>query len=229
MSGFLSQLSCAPPVMIEALLEGRPLVILAPHPDDETLGCGALLWDASQRGTSCHVICVTDGSRSHPNSVNWPAMRLAHTRQAELRGACAILAPRARVTWLGHPDCAAPDDEATARALAGMFAPDALVLASWQGDPHVDHEQVARLARRVASLRPDTALAYYPIWGRFTDRTAPTTRIVASRSAKDAKRRALACHRTQMTGLIDDDPTGFIMTEAHQHHFLTHPEIVIAA
>ena len=39
---------------------------------------------------------------------------------------------------------------------------------------------------------------------------------------------ALACHRSQMTPLIDDDPEGFVMEPWRQEHFLTHPEIVIA-
>ena len=52
--------------------------------------------------------------------------------------------------------------------------------------------------------------------------------FAASDAAVAAKRRALSCHRSQMTGLIDDDPTGFVMTDTHQAHFLTHPEIVIA-
>jgi hypothetical protein len=31
-----------------------------------------------------------------------------------------------------------------------------------------------------------------------------------------------------MTALIDDDPTGFVMSAAHQVHFLEHPEIYLA-
>ena len=110
MSGFLDHAASAPSLTPASLMQGRPLVILAPHPDDETLGCGALLFDAAAQGTPCHVICVTDGTRSHPGSRRWPAPVLAATRAAELRAACAILAPAARVTCLGYPDCAAPDD-----------------------------------------------------------------------------------------------------------------------
>lgn len=228
MSGFLDHAASAPSLTPASLVQGRPLVILAPHPDDETLGCGALLFDAAAQGTPCHVICVTDGTRSHPGSRRWPALVLAATRAAELRAACAILAPAARVTCLGYPDCAAPDDAQAAERVSALIAPDALVLATWEHDPHVDHQQVARLAMRLAAMRADLALAFYPVWGRFTDRAAEVRLIAASDAAVAAKRRALACHRSQMTGLIDDDPTGFVMTDTHQAHFLTHPEIVIA-
>ncbi|TJZ91444.1 PIG-L family deacetylase [Paracoccus gahaiensis] len=228
MSGFLDHVADAPEIAVAALLGDRPLVVLAPHPDDETLGCGALLFDAAGAGTPCHVICVTDGARSHPGSRAWPAARLAQARQDELRAAVRILAPAASVTWLGHPDCGAPDDAGAAEAIARLVPQGALLLASWGDDPHIDHQQVARLAYRIAAARPDLALAFYPIWGRFTDLQAPALRIEATDAACDAKARALACHRTQMTALIDDDPEGFVMTKAHQSHFLTHPEIVIA-
>ena len=228
MSGFLDHAASAPRLSPMALLQGRPLVILAPHPDDETLGCGALLFDAAAQGTACHVICVTDGTRSHPGSRRWPAPVLAATREAELRAACAILAPAAKVTCLGYPDCAAPEDRQAAGRVSALIEPDALVLATWAHDPHIDHQQVAGLAMGIAAGRADIALAFYPVWGRFIDRVADVRLIDASNAALAAKRRALACHRSQMTGLIDDDPTGFVMTDGHQAHFLTHPEIILA-
>jgi hypothetical protein len=52
--------------------------------------------------------------------------------------------------------------------------------------------------------------------------------IAASPAAREAKRRALACHRSQMTRLIDDDPEGFVMSDQQQAHFLQTPEIVLA-
>ncbi|AWX93960.1 hypothetical protein DPM13_16030 [Paracoccus mutanolyticus] len=57
-----------PGISVDDLLGGRALVVLSSHPDDGTLGCGALLQGASSQGVPCHVVCVTDGSRSHSNS-----------------------------------------------------------------------------------------------------------------------------------------------------------------
>ena len=219
MNGFLQHLG--EPIAVDELLAGRPLVVLAPHPDDETLGCGALLVDAAAQGASCSVICVTDGSRSHPKSTKWPAERLAKERRRELEAAVAILG--ATMHWLGHRDCQVQMDA----DISPLIPQDALLLATWEGDPHVDHQSVAQLAQKMA--RPDVMLAYYPIWGRFTNLTARARPIVASRAAREAKRRALACHRSQMTPLIDDDPEGFVMEAWRQEHFLMHPEIIIAA
>lgn len=215
------RLPLGPPLSPAELLEGRPLVVLAPHPDDETLGCGALLHDAAAMGIDTRVVCVTDGSRSHPASRLWPPARLAAERRRELEDAARILGTVA--TWLGHPDCAVPAD----LDLSPLIPPDALVLASWGGDPHCDHEAVAGLALR--AMRTDTRLAFYPIWGRFAPAPTVARPLAATPQARAAKRRALACHRSQMTALIDDDPGGFVMEAWRQAHFLDHPELIIAA
>lgn len=228
MSLFLKHVANAPWMDVARLLDGRPLVVLAPHPDDETLGCGALLHEAAQLGADCRVICVTDGRLSHANSRMW-AVHLAEVRKAELVEAVHQLAPSAEVHWLGYPDSEAPSDQTVARQVASLIPQNALVLASWEGDPHADHQQVAQMARRVVAERPDLKLAFYPVWGRFTDQVVSAYRIVPSRDARKAKVRALACHRTQMTKLIYDDPKGFVMERWRQRHFLKHPEIIIAA
>ncbi|MDH2329164.1 PIG-L family deacetylase [Cereibacter sp. SYSU M97828] len=209
------------PMTPAELIEGRPLVVLAPHPDDETLGCGALLFDAAAAGIETRVICVTDGSRSHPNSTTWPPARLAAQRRRELEAATAQLG--AEMHWLGHPDCGVPEDV----PLDHLIPADALVLASWGGDPHCDHESVARLAQK--AQRQDTRLAFYPVWGRFTGSRIVARPLVATAMALAAKRRALACHRSQMTPMITDDPEGFVMEDWRQAHFLEHPEVVIAS
>jgi LmbE family N-acetylglucosaminyl deacetylase len=90
---------------VELLADRRQLVVVAPHPDDETLGCGALLHEAAQSGTRCRVICMTDGSASHRNSKTWNRERLARARKSEFEAAVALLAPEAETIWLGYRDC----------------------------------------------------------------------------------------------------------------------------
>ncbi|HEX2943304.1 MAG TPA: PIG-L family deacetylase, partial [Rhodopila sp.] len=43
-------------------------LILAPHPDDESLGCGGLIATAVAAGRAPLVVILTDGAGSHPNS-----------------------------------------------------------------------------------------------------------------------------------------------------------------
>ncbi|GGH63502.1 hypothetical protein GVY41_19300 [Frigidibacter albus] len=190
----LRSLQDARPATAEMLIGGRSsLVVVAPHPDDETLGCGATLSEASRIGLDCSVICVTDGSRSHPASRDWPAARLAEERRRELLAAVGRLAPGAEVHWLGHPDCAAPEGEDAARQIGALIPRDALVLGPWIQDPHIDHERTAQLLRLLGSERLDLRFLDYPIWGRFREDGEVPADIwtLLARDAEGVKRAAL--------------------------------------
>ena len=57
-------------------------VVIAPHPDDETLGCGAIIARKRAAGTNVRVVIVTDGRRSH-RSDKIPVHRLIALRRKE--------------------------------------------------------------------------------------------------------------------------------------------------
>jgi LmbE family N-acetylglucosaminyl deacetylase len=67
----------------------RPAVVLAPHPDDETLGCGGLIALKRDRGVAVTVVFMTDGARSHAHLAD--ATDLVARRRAEASAACAVL------------------------------------------------------------------------------------------------------------------------------------------
>jgi hypothetical protein len=50
----------------EHLLDGRRLLVVSPHPDDETFGCGAAIARAATTGAGVTVVVATDGR------LNWP-------------------------------------------------------------------------------------------------------------------------------------------------------------
>ncbi len=50
------------------IIGGGTCLILAPHPDDESLGCGGLIAACVAAGRSPLVVILTDGAGSHPNS-----------------------------------------------------------------------------------------------------------------------------------------------------------------
>src|SRR5205823_5271974 len=71
---------------------GRPaagdrLVVVAAHPDDETLGAGGLIAGAHRAGAVITVIVATDGEASHPNSPTHSSAELATTRRGEVQAA----------------------------------------------------------------------------------------------------------------------------------------------
>jgi choline dehydrogenase-like flavoprotein len=62
---------------VAELTKMSPIVVLAPHQDDETLGCGGLLSAASEAGLKPRVIYLSDGGASHRNSPTWVLDKLA--------------------------------------------------------------------------------------------------------------------------------------------------------
>ena len=59
----------APCDSLTRLTGGGPIIVLAPHPDDETLGCGGLLAACAAAQIPAHIFVLTDGSLSHPNNM----------------------------------------------------------------------------------------------------------------------------------------------------------------
>jgi len=207
--------------------------VLAPHPDDESLGCGGLLALLAEAGAPTRVIVVTDGCRSHPNSVAYPAETLRALRMDEARDAVAALGldPNA-VTFLGHEDCGLPDEgtpafDEAARQLAEALRGVETVVVPWRRDPHCDHVGTWALACAAASLLDEPPRwIEYPVWAwpnAATDAAPQDGEARAWRldvaAVLDRKRRAIAAHRSQTTALIDDDPDGFTLSADMLSHF----------
>lgn len=127
---------------------GRTLVI-APHPDDEVLGCGGLLALLSGLGTPAVRAIVTQGMEP-----DYCARAIAEIR-AEAETAGAILGV-AETHWLGLP-AAGLDQVPHARLNAAIgelvtkVAPDTLLLP-FPGDIHRDHQLVFESA--MVAARP---------------------------------------------------------------------------
>jgi len=217
----LRAMAALPVVPLAAITGGEPVLILAPHPDDEALGCGGLIAAASAAGHPPFVLVLTDGSGSHPNSRSYPPQRLIAVREQEARNAVAILGlPGDRIGFLRLRDTAAPmDGKAFEAAVASVLATVAsagatTILAPWQHDPHCDHLAAHHMAAAAASRCRIGHLAY-PVWGWTL---APETVLsgLAPRGMRlditqylTDKQRAIAAHVSQYGGLIDDDPGGF--------------------
>src|SRR5579872_2311666 len=65
----------------------RSCVVIAPHPDDETLGAGATIMRKVDAGTPVHVVVATDGCKS---PVGDPSA-VAALRARELAAAASVL------------------------------------------------------------------------------------------------------------------------------------------
>ena len=205
----------------------RGVLIVAPHPDDECAGPGGLAALCAQAGIEIGVVVVTDGGASHPNSRAWPRGRLAARRQEETRAALATLGVRAEPVFLGLPDAGTPSLPGTARAeaCARLRAEvearrPGLVVTTWRREPHCDHRFAYDLAVG-AIADTGSRLAEYLVWtdliGAPGDAPASgeVERLDLDISSVQARKAdALRAHRSQLGLVVDDDPDGFVLSEA---------------
>ena len=214
--------------LVERIEDSRRVLIVAPHPDDETLGCGGLVAKLARSRTAFQFVFVTDGSASHLGSQSWSRQRLAAQRKAGAEEALNRLgvsySPR---VFLGLTDSAMPAafsgewQNALMRleAISRAFHPD-LALLPWRRDPHRDHQDSWMLAHTALRRAGCSCLTLeYAIWldelGELENHPRANEAdlvMIDVASALDAKRSAIDAHQTQTTELIDDDPHGFRLT-----------------
>lgn len=85
--------------------DNRALILIAPHPDDDILGCGGLIAAKVSRGARVRVIFLTDGAASHPGHPNLPAAELVPQRKREALAALNALGVLPdQITFLDLPD-----------------------------------------------------------------------------------------------------------------------------
>jgi LmbE family N-acetylglucosaminyl deacetylase len=213
-------------------LEDRPFIVVAPHPDDESLGCGGLIAQACRHGLRGKVVIVSDGAGSHPNSKAYPPGRLTSLRELEAKRAGAALGLKPEdMLFLRLPDRFVPHDgEDAERAIAAIVdcvgeLDAGSIFVSWRHDPHCDHEASYRIAREVQRRVSEVRLFEYVVWGHTLP---PSTKVGSIQSGfriclddelLERKRRAIAVHRSQTSDLIDDDPAGFLFTQIDLAYF----------
>jgi len=136
-----------------------PVCVIAPHPDDETLGAGGLIFECRRRGQPVTVLSVTDGEASHAERPD-----LAAIRRRELLRAMQIIGGSAlQIERLGLPDGDVHSKIATLRMALEALDRDVTLVAPYEHDGHPDHEAVGRACAEAAAAR-GMALARYVIW-----------------------------------------------------------------
>lgn len=222
------------------LHQGSPIMVLAPHPDDESLGCGALL-AAAWGGPGAHVVCLSDGAGSHPQSKRFPPACLARIRAHELDNAVVALGGAVHdITRLDYADGWVPGEGAKAKHIAERIAAQCETLGCQKLfstsclDAHADHKATASIAEQVSLLLPSIVVMQYPIWSRYDTPELLYETILQQRTFvldthpwQSVKRQAIQCHRTQLGLVVDDDPTGFVLQTTMIEQFATGPELFV--
>ena len=144
----------------------EPTVIIVPHPDDETLGCGGTICKMTSAGSKVHFVFVTDGGASHGGHGR---EELSAAREEEAIEAVQHLGAKADdITFLRFPDGGAGRhlEEIAARIEYVLEALDPRsVFVPHSKDPQADHIAARSAARLALDRRGRPVTIYeYPVW-----------------------------------------------------------------
>jgi LmbE family N-acetylglucosaminyl deacetylase len=228
----LRALSARNRVCREAPLLGRSAVVFAPHPDDETLGCGGTILKKTGAGAEVTIVVMTDGGASHRDFME--PDRLREIREAEaVEASLRLGVPAASVHLLGFADRglgeARPEAAERVADLLRAVRPGEIYVP-YEHDTPADH-RVTRAVVLEASRCLDEVVVYeYPVWFWFhwpwvaypvnnrrdvpritRDTTRSVARLLQHLSSAvyigdvlEQKRNALDAYKSQMTRLVND-------------------------
>jgi LmbE family N-acetylglucosaminyl deacetylase len=215
----------------------RSLMIIAPHPDDETLGCGGLMSLARMHGISVRVVVVTDGAASHANSPSFPRERLVAQRKSELINALDVLDVDLDPHHLDLPDAHTEElnlerlCESRSRLVEWIErdAPDCIAV-TWRREPHCDHRFAYNLTKDACEAVGFGPFLEYQIWAPLIGERSDAPRDGETRkielnvaSVRERKARATRMFESQL-GLIRDDPQGFCLKASDLSRLITDTE-----
>ncbi|MGZ5194139.1 MAG: PIG-L deacetylase family protein [Ramlibacter sp.] len=167
----------------------RRVLVIAPHPDDESLGCGGTL---AQLAPSCdiRVVLVTNGD----GGGELPA-GTSETRKSEMDKAVRALGIASPVIHFDEPDGRFADSPRFRAALANVVAqlqPN-WVFLPWLHDSHADHARIAHASSAVLARGTVDLLLYYETWV-----PVPATHVNDITGALETKKHAILCHETAL-------------------------------
>jgi len=171
------------------------VLVLAPHPDDETIGCGGSVCLHARRGDRVTVVFLTSGELGLKDL---PARRARAVREREAQAAAKRLGI-ARLHFLRHPDWFLGEHiTAAARDLRPILLreqPD-LVYAPHEADAHPDHQATLSVLRSAARrTKIACAVRAYEVWTPLAafDHVEDISRVMTTKLA------ALREHRSQLS------------------------------
>jgi N-acetylglucosamine malate deacetylase 1 len=154
-------------------ISDKAALIVSPHQDDETLGCGGVIALKRERGIEVNVAFITDGAASHVWHPQYAQGEIAPIRQQEAVEALGILGVEAEnIHCLGYPDGQLRWIEADRQqrivdqlvALIQRTRPEEIYVTH-QRDRSSDHEVAYELvARAILAAGGEIKLIQYPIW-----------------------------------------------------------------
>ena len=175
-----------------------PTLVLAPHPDDETLGAGGLIAKLCSAGVPVTIVAITDGENAYADAHGLGDIRVLEQTEAVRH----LGVPEHMIHRLHLPDRDVSDyEDELVEMLLPLVTGDMHLVAPWQWDFHPDHEAAGRAATRVAQ-RTNLPITYYLFWTWHRGKPSmldglPIMKLPLSDADQKSKLRALQAHVSQ--------------------------------
>lgn len=149
------------------LVTPNKVLIVAPHPDDEVLGCSGLIQRLLNEGKQIDVVILSGGGKSHAGCCNMDESILIESRRNLSRKAAEILGlPIENLHFLDYPDgsiafdCLETD---RLKKLIDTLQPKAIFVPH-KGEGWSDHLEAGRIVQKLVGEMSGLALYEYCVW-----------------------------------------------------------------
>jgi N-acetylglucosamine malate deacetylase 1 len=175
------------------------IMLISPHPDDESIGCGGTVLKHVAEGDLVHVELLTSGEKGgHGRS----EAETATVREAEAAAAAVILGVD-HIEFYRQPDGGLRANQELARRLASRIEEwrPHTIFVPHPAEQHPDHQMAFRLLRRslsVVDLEELPRVLAYEVWTPLQQ----LDEIVDITTYLPTKLRAIAAYKSQ-TGIMN--------------------------
>lgn len=181
--------------------QSKSVLVLAPHPDDETFGCGGTIRMLSEGGVQVDVAFLTRGEMGVEGGAGMDQEVSQHTaevRSREAQAACDVLGVRT-VVFLNGKDTCLSEQPQLADAIGNLLQRGgyARVFCPWQHDSHEDHRATfALLKQAVARTHAPVSVWLYEVW-----KPLPANTYVPIDGTMAQKQKAIEKYESQLAQL----------------------------
>lgn len=201
------------------------ILIIAPHPDDEVIGCGGLIARQVAEGRMPHVIVMTGGEGSHRGCCQMTGEEIKDARRGLTRKALAVLGvTEDHIHELGFPDGGIGEgchkEMEKLKALIETLKPETVLVPHW-GEGWLDHVNTAKMVKRMVAGKAEVWeycvwMWYYNVWRGLDWKNAAVLTMTPEehrlkQEAMDAYIRPLAPCGKPWSGVLPE-----VFVKAHQ-------------
>lgn len=175
--------------------EAKKILVLSPHPDDESIGCGGTLMLYRKKGVEVHLLITTNGEKLETEIDN-----IGELRKNEAINVAKFLGIKNTI-FLELPDKSVQENKKDlkerVKKIIKEIEPD-LIFAPFPFDPHPDHKAVSDVALELMRDIRGFKLAFYEIYNpiRFNI-------LVDISEVIDRKKEALFSYQNSLLGMPD--------------------------